>query len=70
MPNADKEWTIPPELRAEMQERAELASRGVVDPVARRIARERMDRMREEFRRRHGEVNVAVELIREAREYS
>ena len=27
-----------------------------------------MDRMREEFRRRHGEVNVAVDLIREARD--
>jgi hypothetical protein len=26
-----------------------------------------MDRTREEFRRRHGEVNLAVDLIREAR---
>jgi hypothetical protein len=63
-----KSSAIPPELMAELQERAERASRGVVDPDARRIARERMDRMREEFRRRHGEVNLAVELIREARE--
>ena len=59
---------IPPELMAELQERAEQAARGIVDPEARRIARERMDRMREEFRRRHGEVNLAVELIREARD--
>jgi hypothetical protein len=59
---------IPPELMAELQERANRAVRGVVDPEARRIARERMDRMREEFRRRHGEVNLAVDLIREARE--
>jgi hypothetical protein len=63
-----KSPTIPPELMAELRERAERAARGVVDPEARRIARERMDRMREEFRRRHGEVNLAVELIREARE--
>jgi hypothetical protein len=51
-----------------MQQRAERAARGMIDPEARRIARERMDRMREEFRGRHGELNLAVELIREARE--
>lgn len=60
--------TIPPELMAELQERAERAARGLIDPETRRIARERMDRMREEFRRRHGEVNLAVDLIREARD--
>ena len=27
-----KSPTIPPELRAELQERAELAARGVIDP--------------------------------------
>jgi len=60
--------TIPSELMTELQERAELAARGVVDPETRRAARARMDRMREEFRRRHGEVNVAVDLIRESRD--
>jgi hypothetical protein len=60
--------TIPPEVMAELQHRAERASRRIVDPEARMKARERMDRMREEFRRRHGEVNLAVELIREARD--
>jgi hypothetical protein len=68
MSAALKSPTIPPGLMAEMQERAERAARGVIDPGTRRIARERMDRMREEFRRRHGEVNLAVELIREARD--
>jgi hypothetical protein len=63
-----KSPAIPPEVIAELQERAELAARGVFDPEARRIARERMDRMREEFRRKHGEVNLAVKLIHEARE--
>jgi hypothetical protein len=33
-----------------------------------RQACERMDRMREETRRRHGEMNVAVDLIRETRD--
>jgi hypothetical protein len=60
--------TIPSELMAEMQERAERAARGVIDPDARRKAAQRMDQMREEFRRKHGEVKLAVELIREARD--
>jgi hypothetical protein len=61
---------IPPEIIAEMQQRAERSAQGVIDPEARMKARERMDRMREEFRRRHGEVNLAGELIREARDDS
>jgi hypothetical protein len=65
MPNSP---AIPPELRAELQDRAERAARGLIDPETRRIAREPMDRMRDEFRRKHGEVNLAVELIREARD--
>jgi hypothetical protein len=52
----------------EMQRRADRASLGVIDPDARRKAAERLDQMRQEFRRRHGEVNLAVELIREARD--
>ena len=68
MSTFEKSSAIPPELIAEMQERAERAVRGVINREARRIARQRMDRMREEFRRRHGEVNLSVELIREARE--
>ncbi|MGC8642214.1 MAG: hypothetical protein ACP5XB_20310 [Isosphaeraceae bacterium] len=59
---------IPPELMAELQKSAELAAGGAINPELRRMARERMDRMREEFRHRHGEVNLAVELIRQVRE--
>jgi hypothetical protein len=68
MPTIERESAITPELMAELRERAERAARGLIDPETRRIARERMDRMREDFRRRHGEVNLAVELIREARD--
>ena len=53
---------------AELRNRAERAARGLIDPETRRSARERMDRMREEFRLRNGEVNLAVELVREARD--
>jgi len=38
------------------------------DPEVVRKACERMDRMREELRRRIGTVEVAVELVRDARE--
>jgi hypothetical protein len=68
MPNVVIPSSIPAELMSELQARAERAARGIIDPEARRIARVRMDRMREEFRRRHGEVNVAVDLIHEARD--
>jgi hypothetical protein len=68
MPTIEGDSAIPPELMAELRERAERAARGLIDPETRRIARVRMDRMREDFRRRHGEVNLAVELIREARD--
>ena len=41
--------------------------KGVRDEDAMRIACERMDRMREAMQRRVGIVEVAVDLIREAR---
>jgi hypothetical protein len=68
MPSVEETAAIPPELMTEMHERAERAARGVIDRAARRMARERMDRMREEFHRRHGEATLAVDLIREARD--
>jgi hypothetical protein len=70
MPTTETPSTIPPELMSELQDGAERAARGGIDPETRRLARARMDRMREEFRRRNGEVNVAVDLIREVRDGS
>ena len=66
--NATKASTIPPEVLAELQHAAEQAARGIRDPEEMERACERMDRMREQMRREHGETNVAVELIREARD--
>jgi hypothetical protein len=60
--------TLPPEVMAELQEAAEKAAAGVRDSEAARQACERMDRMREQLRQARGEMNVAVDLIREARE--
>ena len=39
MPNVEIPSTIPPALMSELQERAELAARGVIDPEARQAAR-------------------------------
>lgn len=41
---------------------------GVRDPLVGERAREEMDRMREETKKRIGTVEVAVELIRDARD--
>ena len=68
MATIDKPSAIPPEILAEMQERAERAAKGERDAEDMRRACERMDRMREDLRQEIGETNLAVELIREARD--
>ncbi len=59
---------IPPEVMAELQEAARLALAGVRDPEAMRRACARMDRMREEVRRKHGLLDIGVPAIRELRD--
>ena len=59
---------IPPELLAELQEAADRAARGVRDPEVMRRACERMDRMREEIRQKHGVLDIGVPAIRELRD--
>ena len=56
-----------PTVRTEL-EAAVRALAGPRDREAMRQATERMDRMREELRQTRGEMNVAVDLIREARD--
>jgi hypothetical protein len=67
MATVQKSPTIAPETLTEMQQRAARSAGGVRDPEDARRACERMDRMREELRQRIGETEIAVELIREAR---
>ena len=50
-----------------LQETIDRLIRGVRDPEAMRKACEEMDAAREELRRRIGTVDVAVDLIRDAR---
>ena len=60
--------SIETSVSAEHQEAANRAAKGIRDPEAMRRACERMDRSREEVRRRLGPLNVAVDLIRETRD--
>jgi hypothetical protein len=55
-----------PEL-SELQALLDALSAGQRDPEVARRSRERIDREREELRKRIGTVDVAVDLIREAR---
>jgi len=60
--------TISPEMMARLVEAADKASRGVRDLDAMREACERMDRLRERIRQKHGLLDVAVPAIRELRD--
>jgi hypothetical protein len=59
---------LPPEIMAEMVEAARRAMSGVRDPEVMRRACERMDRMREEIRQKHGILDIGVPAIRELRD--
>ena len=56
------------ETTTEIHEAIERAKKGVRDPDEMRKACEGMDRIREDVKQRVGVVEVAVDLVREARE--
>ena len=58
-----------PEAKAEFQEACDKLEGGAAFTTEERLAaRKRMDKIREENRKLFGESNIAVELIREARD--
>jgi hypothetical protein len=59
---------IPSDLMAELQRAAERAAKGVRDPEAMRQACERMDRISEQIRKRHGVLDIGTPAIRALRE--
>jgi hypothetical protein len=59
---------IPPDLMAELRHAAERATKGVRDPEAMRQACERMDRISEQIRARHGVLDIGAPAIRALRE--
>ena len=62
----EKPRAIPSQDMAELQRAVDNAVEGIRDPEAMDRACEEMDQRREEIRQRLGELNLAVELIREA----
>jgi succinate dehydrogenase/fumarate reductase flavoprotein subunit len=59
---------LPAELLAEMQQAAVKAMTPIRDPEAMKKACERMDRMREEIKKKHGILDIGVPAIRELRD--
>lgn len=57
-----------PTAKQELDQAIARLLKGGRDPEAGRQAREDMDRMREETRKRIGTVEVAVDLVRDARD--
>jgi predicted TIM-barrel fold metal-dependent hydrolase len=60
---------IPEEVKAQLRETLDDLVKGIRRPDKMKAACERMDRMREENRKRFGEQNIAVDLIRETRDH-
>ena len=60
--------SVPPDLAAEFQEALDDLAKGIRRPEKMQAACERMDRLREENRQLFGEQNIAVELVRQARD--
>lgn len=59
---------LPPELMAELEAAARYAASGIRDPEVMRRACERMDKLSEEIRRKHGVLDIGVSAIRELRD--
>ena len=60
--------SIPPDVMAELQAAADRLARGERDLEAAKQSALRMDRMREENRRRYGVQNIGVDIIRQLRD--
>jgi hypothetical protein len=64
----DTRTGIPAEVMAKLQAAADRLARGERDPEEAKQSALRMDRMREENRRRFGVQNIGVDIIREMRD--
>ena len=60
--------SIDTSIMTELQEAADRAAKGIRDPEAMRKALRRLNATREEIRNRVGTLDVAVDLIRSARD--
>lgn len=55
------------DVLADLQEAARYAATGAASPEALQRIQERAQRVRDELRRKHGDLSVAVSLVQEAR---
>jgi hypothetical protein len=60
---------IPDEVKAQLRQTLDDFVNGIRRPDKMKAACERMDRMREQNRKLLGDQNIAVDLIREARDH-
>jgi hypothetical protein len=60
---------ISEEVKAQLRQTLDDLVKGIRRPDKMKAACERMDRMHEENRKRFGEQNIAVDLIRETRDH-
>ena len=68
MDSTEPKTGISDEVKAELKQTLDDLVKGVRHRAKMKAACERMDQMREENRRLSGQQNVAVDLIREARD--
>lgn len=68
MSNTETSAGIPPDLAVELDEALRNAMTGNCDAEAMQQACDEQDRLREELRRKVGELNVTVKLVREVRD--
>jgi hypothetical protein len=68
MNKTDPNTDITPELAAEFREALDDIQKGIRRAKKMKAACERMDRMREENRKLFGEIESAVEMVRQTRD--
>jgi hypothetical protein len=61
-------YTIKCTVNGHLEEAVDRLMKGIRDPEVMRQAAEEMDAALEELRNQHGEVKIAVDLVRESRE--
>lgn len=70
MATVEQSADIPPDVMADMEEVSRLVSEGkrVSDPALLKRIHDRSEKVRRQIREKHGVVEWAVDLIREARD--
>ncbi len=68
MSSTNTRTSLPPELATALDEALRNAMTDNRDPETMRQACDEQDRLREELRQKVGDLNVAVELVREVRD--